>query len=179
MGINNATLNTSFVPRDNYSFTNYWWMECSRVLTAYSLSDPLFSWLAFTINFTNKISSPMPLHASSRHWDVTTRNIIIYLGSASDWKIVNIGFNTKKTFISTDTGHFCHIEMVAGHKWQWELLGGHTTYNIAAPAVGYHPSIKLLKYIIGTLLRISGNTNPSDSGGHRLDNVIIKCLLQG
>ena len=57
---------------------------------------------------------------------------------------------------------------------------GHITHNIAAPAaVGYHPSIKLLKYIIGTLLRISGNTNPSDSGGHRLDNVIIKCLLQG
>ena len=57
---------------------------------------------------------------------------------------------------------------------------GHITHNIAAPAaVGYHPSIKLLEYIIGTLLRISGNTNPSDSGGHRLDNVIIKCLLQG
>ena len=170
MGINNATLNTSFVPQDNYSFTNYWWMECSRVLTAYSLSDTLFSWLAFTINFTNKISSPMPLHASSRHWDVTTRNIIIYLGSASDWKIVNIGL-TPIFFLFLQIADSWTL---LSH-WDW----GHTTYNIAAPAVGYHPSIKLLKYIIGTLLRISGNTNPSDSGGHRLDNVIIKCLLQG
>ena len=129
-----------------------------------------FPGLAFTINFTNKISSPMPLHASSRHWDVTSRNIIIYLGSASDWKILNIGL-TPIFFLFLQIADSWTL---LSH-WDW----GHTTYNIAAPAVGYHPSIKLLKYIIGTLLRISGNTNPSDSGGHRLDNVIIKCLLQG
>ena len=81
-----------------------------------------FPGLAFTINFTNKISSPMPLHASSRHWDVTTRNIIIYLGSASDWKIVNIGLTPKKLL-------FLQIlawrDYIWRHKMDWRRLLRH------------------------------------------------------